>query len=548
MCRPTLTAILSVLLSTSAFGQGYLKIDGKYQPIRGINAPLINGHFLSNLKHPAGWTFDPVWLDKVMFSDMEWLHANVVRTWVFAFDDDQASNGLLFDKQGYVTGIDPMFLTNLEVCLNIAQKHKVSLYFCVCIPVSVTKSKQRDIFTIEKARNAYFRNGIGPFVRWLKDKPAVFAIDLANEPEWGPERGQHWQPYSMPVVRAFIEHGITTVKRADPKRLVSFGGGGLPVGDPKCYEWMQGLNIDFLDLHVYDDQGDLPEITALNPGIPVLLGEFGDENAGDRSRNDVVLNRSVTNFLNNASRKGYAGTFFWEYPSITGGMGRWRPVSYIIRDFYAQGSWGSVKKTPTKRRATNSATPDAIGPAYLVDLPRIGLVHQNGWWSDRGELVLGGLSGNPMIRKPLVFEGKPSEHGIYMHARPSGEATITYRLGKSYNSFRSEVLIPEMLPQQGDPRTPLILKVVGDGRTLWQSKPLGKKGDHQACSVSVRGIDELSLRVECRGPENWGLAAWVEPRLSVSGPDMGHRLRPNEGDSKNAGAEASPITLRLKRQ
>ena len=493
MCRPVLTAILAVLLSTSAFGQGYLKIDGKYQPIRGINAPLINGHFLSNLKHPAGWTFDPVWLDKGVFSDMEWLHANVLRIWIFLFDDNQAPNGLLFDQQGYVTGVDPRFLTNLEVCLKLAQKHKLSLYFCVCNPVYVIKSKQQDIFTNEKARNAYYRNGIGPFVRWLKDKPAVFAVDLVNEPEWGSEPGQHWKPYSMPVVRSFIEQGIATVKRTDPKRLVSFGGLGLPAGDPRCYEWMRGLNIDFLDLHVYDNEGDLPEISALDPRIPVLLGEFGDEDAGNRSRNDVVLNRSVTNFLNNAAKKGYAGTFFWEYPSITGELGRWRPVSYIIRGFYAQESWGSVTKTPTKSRATNSATPNAPGPVYLVDLPRISLVEQNGWWSDRGELVLGGLSGNPMDRKPLVFEGKPSEHGIYMHARPSGEASVTYRLGRRYASFRSVAVIPDMLPQQGDPRTPLILKVVGDGRTLWQSRPLARKGGQQPCTVPVKDIDELSL-------------------------------------------------------
>lgn len=187
--------------------------------------------------------------------------------------------------------------------------------------------------------------------------------------------------------------------------------------------------------------------------------------------------------------------------------------------------------------SSSPTSPSAGGPSstYLADLTRIGLSEQNGWWSDRGELVLGGLSGKPAARKPLMFEGVHSRHGIYLSARPSGEASITYRLGKRFGSFRSEAIIPEMFPHQGNPRTPLVLEVRGDGRTLWKSRPLARKGDHQAFSVSVEGIDELSLIVACRGPENWGLAAWVEPRLSVSGLDGGHGPRTGRGGTDEAG-------------
>ncbi len=146
---------------------------------------------------------------------------------------------------------------------------------------------------------------------------------------------------------------------------------------------------------------------------------------------------------------------------------------------------------------------------YLVELPRIEVTHQNEWWSDKGELLLGGgWTREPLIRKPLQF-------GIYLHARPSGNATITYRLRKRFSSFRSQVVIPEMLPRQGDPRTPLVFKIQGDGRVLWRSKPLSQKGDNQTCKVSVEGVDELSLLIDCPGPENWGLGAWIEPQLSV---------------------------------
>ena len=174
---------------------------------------------------------------------------------------------------------------------------------------------------------------------------------------------------------------------------------------------------------------------------------------------------------------------------------------------------------PDDRQRPTPADADP-SPTFLATLPRIELRHNNGWWSQDGELALGGLSGNPMARKPFMFEGHHSRHGIYLHASSAGERFITYRLDRKFAVFQSEVVVPEMFPHQDDPRTPIVLKVQGDGRTLWESRPLARKGDHQPCSVSVTGINELSLRVECRGADNWGLAAWVEPRLFASRLDI----------------------------
>ena len=95
--------------------------------------------------------------------------------------------------------------------------------------------------------------------------------------------------------------------------------------------------------------------------------------------------------------------------------------------------------------------------------------------------------------------------------------TLRSHIGYGNDSplFRSQVVIPEMFPWQGDPRTPLVFEIQGDGRLLWESRPMGQKGDHQACTVSVQGVDELTLLIDCPGPENWGLGAWIEPRLSM---------------------------------
>ena len=174
---------------------------------------------------------------------------------------------------------------------------------------------------------------------------------------------------------------------------------------------------------------------------------------------------------------------------------------------------------------------------YLVSLPRIDLREYNGWWSDKGELILGGVGGQPINRKSLVFEGQHSVHGIYMHARPSGESFITFRLGGRFESFETKAHIPEMLPNQGDPLTPLVFIVIGDGRTLWKSKPLSKKGDHEPCSVSVKGINDLSLKIECPGRDNWALASWIEPHLLIAEKETTPSSAPAPRDDDRIAAE-----------
>ena len=164
---------------------------------------------------------------------------------------------------------------------------------------------------------------------------------------------------------------------------------------------------------------------------------------------------------------------------------------------------------------TNQPLPDKPPVSFLVTLPRIEVrPHPNNWWSDQGELVLGGINGKPFVRKPLMFDGRPSPHGIYMSGLSSSEVFVKYRLDGRFERFESTVHVPDMLENQGDPRAPLVFSVVGDGKTLWQSKELTKKGEHQPCIVSIKGVKELRLTIACKGQDNWALGAWIEPQVS----------------------------------
>ena len=58
---------------------------------------------------------------------------------------------------------------------------------------------------------------------------------------------------------------------------------------------------------------------------------------------------------------------------------------------------------------------------------------------------------------------------------------------------------------------PLSFRIVGDGRVLWRSKPIGR--GRQEFSVLVRGVRKLELFVDCSGANRWAHAVWVEPQL-----------------------------------
>lgn len=165
-------------------------------------------------------------------------------------------------------------------------------------------------------------------------------------------------------------------------------------------------------------------------------------------------------------------------------------------------------------KATDTDKPK---PTLLVKLPRLDLHHHpNGWWSDNGELILGGTNGGSFNRKPLLYEGNESKNSIYMSGLTSSEVYVTYNIEGKFETFESIAYISEMFPEQGNPASPLVFKVQGDGQLLWKSNPLTKKREQEHCKISVVGIKELSLRIHCEGKDNWALGSWIEPRLDNS--------------------------------
>jgi serine/threonine protein kinase len=166
---------------------------------------------------------------------------------------------------------------------------------------------------------------------------------------------------------------------------------------------------------------------------------------------------------------------------------------------------------------------------FLTDLPRFGQQH---WPSGIPAKLEPGEKGpkdkGPKDKGPkdkgakgkgqsveVSINGKISPHGIFMHPPPppfDGEpVSISYALERKYRRFTAEVSINDG-PDVSD--TPCTFRVFGDGKMLWESKPVTSQADTQKCTIAVEGVDVLRIEVVCPGKTRGAHAVWVEPQVA----------------------------------
>jgi hypothetical protein len=142
--------------------------------------------------------------------------------------------------------------------------------------------------------------------------------------------------------------------------------------------------------------------------------------------------------------------------------------------------------------------------AFLADLPEFDV--KDGAWPFTKD---GGIGNN---KDKIKVKGKPSPKGLGMHPPAAPEfASVKYRLGKQAEVFKTTVAIDDTATFCF---TPAIFTILGDGKELFRSKWIAHNPSRtQDCSVSVKGVDVLELRVGCVGHNSGVHAVWVDPRL-----------------------------------
>jgi hypothetical protein len=143
------------------------------------------------------------------------------------------------------------------------------------------------------------------------------------------------------------------------------------------------------------------------------------------------------------------------------------------------------------------------GPrVYLAGLQEFGV--QPGPWpfGRRGT----GADGRTVIE----VESFRSPNGLGMHPPGNGATVVKYRLGKQAAVFRALAALNDTSTAD---TSAALFDVLGDGKSLWRSRPITRAGKPQECSVSIADVDVLELQVAVQGSYIGVHAVWIEPRL-----------------------------------
>lgn len=143
------------------------------------------------------------------------------------------------------------------------------------------------------------------------------------------------------------------------------------------------------------------------------------------------------------------------------------------------------------------------GPTvYLSQLPEFDVKVGHGTFGKNG--ATGYESGHK-----ISVGGQPSPHGISTH--PGAEpATVSYRLDKQFKSLQGYVALNDTAKRSN---RPLLFRIYGDDRLLWQSKSVQVPNRPEAFAVPLTGVGVLRLEVEARGDSGYAHGVWIEPLL-----------------------------------
>jgi hypothetical protein len=337
---------LIILSSGNQFllGANLAWLDGQYDHDFGANQVLgINTAAFDDPTHRSNMIS--------YLQDMKAMGIKVVRLWVF-----EKFEGLLFDNQGFVTGVDQTLVDNLAELCDLASNYDISFYLCLMDTWGVWRNNLAErtahigiingLITVGNKTISYLNKAVIPLLSNAKIKNRVFAVDVLNEPE-GLDREKTMQDNQFPVDTGitwnqlvfFITNCLDIIKsRTGLAVSCGFQDVSTVQGDPNGFS----DHLDFFDFHRYKDTWDLPDYSALGIAKPCIIGECGQETV---AWNDNLQLNTLTSFLNNARDRGYWGCFPWcynykgftdlngNYLSLINGDGSHRPVCQMISQF-----------------------------------------------------------------------------------------------------------------------------------------------------------------------------------------------------------------------
>ncbi len=246
-----------------------------------------------------------------IFTNCKAMGFNMVKLWL-----SEIMEGIVFDDEGHVLGVDEVYLQNLETIFNIAEELDVNLALTMVSHLSQNAQTRREydvmtrfIFNAD-VTDQYIEKWVEPVLGLAKQYDNIMLIDLYAEPEgdindrncWWLDRGTTWKR-----MEEFLLTLGAACRRINPDWMITVSSGGSYNNVSKMNEW----GLDFIGADIYNDTGELKDPAELNLSAPFMLGEFGPATKNNWS--DTFQTDLSKNFFENAVELGYAGAFFWIY-------------------------------------------------------------------------------------------------------------------------------------------------------------------------------------------------------------------------------------------
>ena len=194
----------------------------------------------------------------------------------------------------------------------------------------------------------------------------------------------------------------------------------------------------------------------------------------------------------------------------------------------------------TPKAGAASLQPNSPNIVFLDDLPEVeakvgySVLGKHGKYDDLAEKG-----------KPIIWRGASVPHALWMHPQAGGVSFVRYQIDGRFATLAADVGIHE--GSTADARSPVVFRILGDGRELWKSAPMQKMGESAAVSVDINGVRELRFETSCGDKNGNCHATWFLPRLTpVMKPAAGGVVYLDEVVHKSyAGYGESPLKLAI---
>lgn len=158
---------------------------------------------------------------------------------------------------------------------------------------------------------------------------------------------------------------------------------------------------------------------------------------------------------------------------------------------------------PAPRISADPKLEGAWDKVYLADLAEFDV--KMGPWP----FAKNGTTGHPDKPVPIEVAGVRYPKGLSVHPPQGGASSVKYALGG-----RAGTLVGACgFNEYEQPPAPVNFQILGDGRVLWETKPMKKWREAVPFRVDVRGVATLELRAHAAGFPIHSHAVWLDPHL-----------------------------------